>query len=292
MIAPNHILKRLHLLLVSLCVFTAFRSHAQAPHPLQYSEISVGPEYAVPVGGFRSGNATYSAPGGSYKYGLGGSIKYVYHINNTYGLSLQTGAIRYPSDNKSFSFTSFPFKLGGNFQHRSIFVEPQLGLTFFTGNATAYESGSTTYGLNLGAYLSKKMTLSGNYERWNKGGFGASHIGIRVAYSLYVGSQKVIDSVNREKWAAPSYINPDYRETAYWKKHKTFKTLGWTALGVGVPLTFAGFVAAIAASIGDSHISSNTYYWMLGSGGAITLSSIPFFILSHKYKKMAQKPVY
>jgi hypothetical protein len=84
-------------------------------------------------------------------------------------------------------------------------------------------------------------------------------------------------------------FHPQYEQNDYWKKHKTFKTLGWTSLGVGITLTFAGLVAAIAR-IERPRTGSNAYLWLMGSGAAITLSGIPFFILSHKYKMKARKP--
>jgi hypothetical protein len=91
----NYLPKAALLPIAWFCVFTSARSHAQNTHSFHGSEISLGPEFAAPTGGFRAGNGTFDAIGSRYSYGVGGSMKYVYHLNNRYGLSLQAGAVRY-----------------------------------------------------------------------------------------------------------------------------------------------------------------------------------------------------
>lgn len=73
----------------------------------------------------------------------------------------------------------------------------------------------------------------------------------------------------------------------YWKKHKTFKTLGWVSIGVGIPLTLVGAVSSIA-SADNPRVKQSTADVLAASGLLLTASSIPFFILSHKYKKKAK----
>jgi hypothetical protein len=230
------------------------------------------------------------APGAQYKSGLGGSAKYIYHINHTYGVSLQAGVIKYNASDKSFGFTAFPVKVGSHFRYRSVFAEPQIGFTYFSGGRTVYQSGATTFGLNIGGYLGNHIVLSGNFERWNKGGFGASHLGVRLAYALFLESQKTVDSARRARPAPSVAVNPHYRETADWAKRKTFNRLGWVSLGIGLPVTFIGFVAAVASSEG-THYSPGLYNSLLISGGAITLSSIPLFVVAHTYRKAALRPM-
>ena len=166
-----------------------YTSNAQQKNFSQRSSLSAGPEFAVPVGDF----------GDVYKYGIGGTVKYLFNITNTYGLTLQSGAIYYvakaetiadPNNPNSFytsnpDFTSIPVKLGGQFRYKSVFAEPQLGLTWFAGEKTRNQSASTTYGINIGTYICKHLVLSGNFERWNRGGFGASHAAVRVAYAFH-----------------------------------------------------------------------------------------------------------
>lgn len=281
---------KVHLLILSLSACVTIQSQSQNTVSFHRQELSLGPEYALPIGGFRSGNGLLDAPGAQYKSGLGGSAKYIYHINNTYGVSLQAGVIKYNASDKALGFTAVPVKLGGQVRYRSVFIEPQVGLTYFSGNRSVYQSGATTYGFNLGGYVSRHVVVSGNYERWNKGGFGASHIGVRLAYALFLESRQTVDSVRKVRQVRTYEINPNYRQTADWAKRKTFNRLGWVSLGIGLPVTFIGFVAAVASSEG-THYSPSLYNSLLISGGAITLSSIPLFVVAHKYKVRAQKPI-
>lgn len=72
----------------------------------------------------------------------------------------------------------------------------------------------------------------------------------------------------------------------YWRKHKTFKTLGWVSIGVGIPLTLVGAVSSIASN-DNTRVKKSTSDVLAASGLILTASSIPFFILSSKYKKKA-----
>jgi hypothetical protein len=245
--------------------------------PVLYAQFSAGPEFAIPVGDFRH---NYYLPYGGYNYGLGASVKYLYKINRTFGVSLQTGAIRYHGSTiKGYDFFAIPVKLGANIRYRSLFAAPQVGLTYFAYNKTYYENGSTTYGVNIGTSLSSHLLLSGNYERWNKGGYKASHVGVSLAYA-FSSSQHRYDSLERKV-----RINYD-KSSENWQKHKTCQALGWTSLGIGVPLTLIGLVSTIANAY-NKEDNSAAAKWMLGSGAVLTTSSIPLFILSHKYKKKA-----
>ncbi|WP_343689276.1 hypothetical protein [Chitinophaga sp.] len=243
-------------------------------HPVLYAQLSVGMEYAIPVGNFRNNSNPYGNSLVRYRYGIGGAVKYLYNINRTFGLTAQGGLTRYHAiGDKAWSFMAVPIKVGANLRFHLLFVEPQVGLTYFADNATYYQNGSTTYGLNVGAYLTNRIQLSANYEKWNKGGFKAAHFGVRLAYTF-----GPVDSIVR---------SVAYDKTGdNWKKHKTFRALGWTSLGVGVPLTLVGLASAIASAYNGNN-NPPIYQWMLGSGAVLTTSGIPLFILSHKYKKKA-----
>lgn len=85
-----------------------------------------------------------------------------------------------------------------------------------------------------------------------------------------------------------SVVNSKHGDaTRDWKKHKTFKTAGWVALGVGVPLTLVGIITSFA-SINNPGINSGTGDWLAGAGLVSTVGSIPLFMLSSKYKRRAK----
>lgn len=264
--------------------------YAQERKPFPTSEISVGAQYAIPLGDFREGRATFvdvKDPG--YDYGIGGTVKYLLRLNSMYGFSLQTGAVRYhpkaSATTTTGGFTAIPVKIGAQLRYQSLFAEPQFGFTYFADNNTFYQSGSTTYGLTIGTYIAKHISLSANYERWNKGGFAASHIGVGVAYAFSLRGLHTIDSLMKERTPPPYKARPVYDKTSEdWKTQRSYKALGWVSVGVGVPLTLLGLVTAIASAETNS-IKPATYQWLLGSGAVVTSASIPFFILSHKYKK-------
>jgi hypothetical protein len=76
----------------------------------------------------------------------------------------------------------------------------------------------------------------------------------------------------------------EYRH--YLKTAKTLKIAGWSALGVGIPIMVYGLGMAIG-SVEDSRVSHKAANLVFASGAALTLSSIPLFIVSHHYKKKA-----
>lgn len=288
-------MKRIYFLSILLSLLTPVL-YAQDQKSFPTSELSVGAQYAMPLGDFREGRATFfdvKDPG--YNYGIGGAVKYLLRLNKTYGFSLQTGAMRYhpkaSATNTSGGFTAIPVKIGAQFRYRSLFAEPQFGFTYFADNHTFYQSGSTTYGLTIGSYITKHISLSANYERWNKGGFAASHVGVGVAYAFSLRGLHTVDSIMKERTPPPYRVRPVYDKTSEdWKTQRSYKALGWVSIGVGVPLTLLGLVTAIASTETNS-IRPATYQWLIGSGVVVTSASIPFFILSHKYKKRTIRPL-
>ena len=72
----------------------------------------------------------------------------------------------------------------------------------------------------------------------------------------------------------------------YLRSAKTLKILGWTSLGVGIPTMCIGFVMGVAGIESENREKDQkTASWVFVSGAALTLSSIPLFIVSHHYKK-------
>lgn len=133
----------------------------------------------------------------------------------------------------------------------------------------------------------------GSYERWNKGGGAASHMGLKLAYAF---SASILTSTSTKSAASnptQSLFDSTYKihitydkTSTNWQKHKTFQALGWTSLGIGVPLTLLGLVTTIANAYNGNDNPTGTKV-MLGAGAVLTASSIPLFIFSHKYKKRA-----
>lgn len=287
-------MKNTYLAVPLMLAFTSVLQ-AQSGKVLSQPEITVGAEYAIPVGAFRKGNGFYDAPGATFNYGIGGMIKYLHRFNNAYGVSLQSGAVRYHSNARllaapaqRLSFTAVPVTLGGYFRYQAFFAEPRLGLTWFADNRTAYQNASTTYGLQAGAYITRQVTLAAGYERWNRGGFAAGHLGVRLAYVFYAGKRALADTVRKERAITAVPVQWHYdTQSPYWQKHRTFTTWGWITAGVGIPLTLAGLVTAVA-SIENSRVKRGTYEWLMGSGAVLTVSSVPCFFFAHRYKKMAR----
>jgi len=84
---------------------------------------------------------------------------------------------------------------------------------------------------------------------------------------------------------APTTI-PQQEYRHYLRTAKTLKIAGWTAMGVGIPMMVYGLWKA-RGSVDDSSINGDLGAVLMGSGAALTLSSIPLFIVSHHYKKKA-----
>lgn len=86
-----------------------------------------------------------------------------------------------------------------------------------------------------------------------------------------------------------SMANYRYKSTDdYLKISRTLKTSGWISLGVGVPLFCLGFAFKVgSADNQNGEGARRTANWMMPCGAALTLSSVPLFIVSHHYKNKA-----
>lgn len=75
----------------------------------------------------------------------------------------------------------------------------------------------------------------------------------------------------------------------YWKKHKTFKTLGWTFLLTGFSSLgggFYGFVATYGNS--PSKARDAAFAGVMIGGACLMLASFPMFCLGHSNKLKAR----
>ena len=86
----------------------------------------------------------------------------------------------------------------------------------------------------------------------------------------------------------------DYKQTAYWKKHKWLRKYAWAALGLGVCGTVVGWIGEAGNT---AHTNSNwkedgkVWDVVLVAGIGLTASSIPLFVFSHKNKRKAKETV-
>ena len=71
----------------------------------------------------------------------------------------------------------------------------------------------------------------------------------------------------------------------YLRTAKTLKIAGWTSLGLGIPTMFCGFCLGVASVYSETGLKPSAGNWVFAAGAALTLSSIPLFIVSHHYKK-------
>ncbi|QJD97777.1 hypothetical protein HH214_18805 [Mucilaginibacter robiniae] len=76
-------------------------------------------------------------------------------------------------------------------------------------------------------------------------------------------------------------------ESKYLTARKTLKNAGWISLETGIPLFCLGFAYAIGSIDNHNKTGAKTARWMVPSGAALTLTSIPCFVLSHHYKRKA-----
>ncbi len=86
----------------------------------------------------------------------------------------------------------------------------------------------------------------------------------------------------------------DYKQTAYWKKHKRLRKYAWAALGLGVCGTVVSWIGEIGnTAYTNSNWKKNGKVWdvVLVASIGLTVSSIPLFVFSHKNKRKAKEAV-
>jgi hypothetical protein len=84
---------------------------------------------------------------------------------------------------------------------------------------------------------------------------------------------------------------PQQEYLHYLRSAKTLKILGWTSLGVGIPTMCVGLLLGVSSAYSETNGDglNNAANWIMASGAALTLSSIPLFIVSHHYKTKGNK---
>ncbi|MBN9299021.1 MAG: outer membrane beta-barrel protein [Filimonas sp.] len=160
---------------VTLALFAmmfASLTFAQTAKKASSSELGIGVDGAFPIGDF----SKFSS------FGIGGTLKYAYNIDENNAITLTSGYINFSGKNGLGSVGYIPVKAGyrytfpGNF-----YVEPQLGVTFATGEG----SGSAfTYAGNIGYKFTPAIDLSARYEGFSKNSVNTSFIGVRLAYNF------------------------------------------------------------------------------------------------------------
>ena len=88
---------------------------------------------------------------------------------------------------------------------------------------------------------------------------------------------------------------PAVSKAYYLQKSKNQKTIGWVLAGSGTVMMITGALIngsqnmgnVVGAFIGETPTNENKGLWLFYVGGAATITSIPFFISSHKNKKRA-----
>ena len=187
-------MKRMKFLLVGLSLVLAGSTFAQQSPSKRGLSISIGPEFAAPVGTFRNG---YTVSGGStsgYKLGFGGSAKLNIPVATNVDVSVSAGYMGFSqkaaidnlqsiSINKG-SYTFIPFKAGIRVRANcGFYVEPQAGYTQ-TKLQNSEGAGEFTYAGNIGYLVARKLDIAVRYEAINTKPESSKFIGLRLAYNF------------------------------------------------------------------------------------------------------------
>ncbi len=98
---------------------------------------------------------------------------------------------------------------------------------------------------------------------------------------IFIGSK----AYGQQVLPASSKIIQEPYNFKYSSNHKTLKTAGWISLGTGVPLFCLGVALGIGSADNQNGASAErTSKWMIPSGAALALASIPCFIISHHHR--------
>ena len=104
---------------------------------------------------------------------------------------------------------------------------------------------------------------------------------VQKAIVLAVVASMSIQLVSAQK-ADTSSLSPNKKTMydLYWKRHKTFNTVGWVLVVPGAAMFIAGLAEASSNNFLSSDYSPNKGEALFFIGGAMVLGSIPCFILS------------
>ncbi|WP_199140807.1 hypothetical protein [Pedobacter sp. ASV12] len=167
-------------LLLSLALVAGLGLAASAQTEGAVSKLSVGAEFALPVGDLSTG----------YSLGYGGSLQYEHTVAKSFNLTGSAGYISM-SPKKEWKDLGFknqgtiPVKVGGKYYFGGNFYGvAELGAAFSTetGGSTAF-----AYSPGLGASFSvadkSSLDFGVRYEGWSNNGT-ASFVGLRLAYAF------------------------------------------------------------------------------------------------------------
>lgn len=145
----------------------------------------------------------------------------------------------------------------------------------------------------------KKTVTSGMKEGGNYLSSLTRYMFFLILLSLTISSKAVnMDSLSMKNYPPSSTttaiyvaknktgLQDKYKQTRYWKKHKTLKACGWTALGIGVPTMVVGFAGAVVSGYGSGG-DGKAFGIILCAGAGLTVSSIPLFTFSVKNRQKA-----
>ena len=188
-------MKRITIVMIGLMTTLTTATFAQESTTKTPSQrglsLSVGPEFILPIGTFKSESG--------YKFGLGGSAKLVLPLASNWDGTVSAGYIGFSQSKldsvaSKNTFTTIPFKAGIRYRaDGGFYVEPQAGFTQ-TKVTNQEGSGQFTYALNLGYLINDMFDISARYEAINAKdetisgvtvkGISAKMLGLRLAYNF------------------------------------------------------------------------------------------------------------
>ena len=186
-------MKKLILLLSTTLLLSTATMAQHAFTPVTGSELSVGLEGALPLGGWDYYDGT-SASSKIADFGVGLTLKYAYNFNETVAATFQTGYIYFPGKDlggAKLNVGQIPIKAGVRLSMNSFYLEPQIGVSSINvkGKNTIENisaTGSTsafTYAIGVGARLSNAVDLGLRYEAMSNEG-SMSFLGLRLGYMI------------------------------------------------------------------------------------------------------------
>jgi len=154
------------------------------------SELSIGIDGALPLGGWDSGDGNGTKVS---SFGIGATAKYAYNFNERFAATFQTGYIYFPGKDLGggkINMGQIPIKAGLRISSNAFYFEPQLGISSLNvsvkDDAGSSVSGSTTaftYAIGVGVMASSNFDIGLRYEAMSKDGT-TSFLGLRFAYSF------------------------------------------------------------------------------------------------------------
>ena len=82
----------------------------------------------------------------------------------------------------------------------------------------------------------------------------------------------------------------DYKQTKEWKYYKILRAVGWSALGVGVPMFWLCAWGGYAYSYDRPHdpFVTSLLRGLIWTGAGLTVASIPILICAYRYRYLAK----